>query len=35
VYVASVIYMAMNIVVGALKEQVPKVQGDVSKGLLK
>jgi len=26
--------MAMNIVVGALQEQVPKVQGDASKGLL-
>jgi len=26
--------MAMNIVVGALQEQVPKVQGDASKRLL-
>ncbi len=30
----QVLYMAMNIVVGALQEQMPKVQEDASKGLL-
>jgi hypothetical protein len=30
----QVLYMATNIVVGTLQEQVPKVQGDASKGLL-
>jgi hypothetical protein len=30
----QVLYMAMNIVVGALQKQLPKVQEDASKGLL-